>query len=201
MSPESIRVFSELQKYGLLLRTDANLPNVCDLVAGEKVSGSWWAHPRSHAIFRVDGELADDPDVLMTKLISGKVTYLHRPLWAPVIAVGRGREPWQIEHLSPVARKLLAEVDRKPVQPQPGMSKASAELETKLLVYSEQFHTESGAHARRLESWDHWSNRVGYVEGIITPADARLALEEVVASLNRKFNGGGRLPWQRSRGG
>jgi hypothetical protein len=30
----------------------------------------------------------------------------------------------------------------------------------------------------------------------ITLASAKLTLEEVVASLNRKFKGHGRLPWQ-----
>ena len=64
------RVFAELKKYRLLLRTDAHLPNLCALVAGEAVRGSWWAHPSSHAIFQVDGELANHPDVLMVKLIS-----------------------------------------------------------------------------------------------------------------------------------
>jgi hypothetical protein len=74
-----------------------------------------------------------------------------------IIAVGHAREPWQIDGLSQDARHLLAEVDCKPLEPSRGMSKAVSELETNLLVYSEQFHTESGAHARRLESWDRWS--------------------------------------------
>ena len=105
LSAESALVFAKLEEHGLLLRIDADLLNVCALVAGERVRGSWWSHPSAHAIFAVDGELADHPDVLMTKLISGKVTYVHRALWPQVIAVGRSREPWQMKDLSTDGRK------------------------------------------------------------------------------------------------
>jgi hypothetical protein len=194
---ESAPVLAKLKELGLLLQTDANLPNVCALVAGKPVRGSWCAHPRSHEIFRVNGELAEHPDVLVSKLISGKITYLHRPLWAAVMAIGRARESWQIERLSRDARNLLGAVDRKPVQTDRRWRKPASELETNLLVYSEQFHTAAGSHARRLESWDRWSSRTGYIGEPITLIRAKLSLEEVVASLNRKFNGRGRLPWQR----
>ena len=196
MSSGSVPVFAKLKEHGLLLQTDANLPNVCALVAGAPVRGSWWAHPLSHEIFRVNSELAEHPDVLVNKLISGKITYLHRALWSTVIAIGRARESWQIERLSHDARNLLAEVDRKPIQTDRRLSKSASELETNLLVYSEQFHTKTGAHARCLESWDHWSGRNGYIEEQITPVSAKLVLEDVVASLNLKFQGRGRLPWQ-----
>jgi hypothetical protein len=197
MYSESVSVLTQLKEHGLLLQTDANLPNVCVLITGAPVRGSWWAHSRSHEIFRVNCELAAHPDVLVSKLISGKITYLHRPLWAAVMAIGRARESWQIERLSRDARNLLGAVDRKPVQTDRRWRKPASELETNLLVYSEQFHTAAGSHARRLESWDRWSSRTGYIGEPITLIRAKLALEEVVASLNRKFNGRGRLPWQR----
>ena len=190
------RVFVELKEHGLLLLTDAHLPNVCALVAGETVRGSWWAHPRAQAILGVDGALADHPDVLMIKLVSGKVTYVHRALWASVIAVGRAREPWQMKELSRDARKLLAESDRGPVEPGRAMSKAASEPESRLLVYSAQFHSESGAQVRRLESWDQWVRTTSDVGEPVTPAQGRRAIEEAITDLNRAFDGKGRLPWQ-----
>ena len=196
MLSESVPVLAKLKEHGLLLQTDANLPNVCALIAGAPVLGSWWAHPRSHEIFRVNCELAEHPDVLVSKLISGKISYLHRALWPAVIAIGRGRECWQIEHLSHDARTLLAEVDREPIQTDRRVSKPALELETNLLVHSEQFHTEAGVHARRLEAWDYWASRTGYVGEQIALVSAKLILEDIVASLNRKFKGRGRLPWQ-----
>src|SRR5262245_29684785 len=135
MLSESQRAFSELRRLGLLLQTDKNLPNLCELVAGEKVSGSWWAHPRGREIFRVGAELADHRDVLLVKPISSKITYLHRKLWPFVIALGQARESWQMDELSQGARQLLAEIDRKPREPGRGMGKAASELETNLLVY------------------------------------------------------------------
>ena len=67
---DSQRVLAALKRYGLLLQTDARLPNVCALVTGAPVSGSWWAHPGSHDIFRVSCDLAEHRDVLVIKLVS-----------------------------------------------------------------------------------------------------------------------------------
>src|SRR5262249_34849399 len=196
MSPASKRVFTALRKYGLLLLNDPSLPNLCSLVVGERVRGSWWAHPRAQEIFNVYDALGDQPDVLIAKLISGKVTYIHRSLWPQVVAVGCAREPWQMKGLSTAARKLLAAVDDAPVEPGRAMNKAVSELDARMLVLSAQLHSASGAHVRRLESWCHWSHRSGVSPDGLSGAAARAALEEVVARLNRQFDGSGQLPWQ-----
>jgi len=196
MSDDFKRVFSQLKKYGLLLQTDAHLPNVCALVAGSPVRGSWWAHPRSHDIFRVNSALADHHNVLIVKLISGKVTYVERSLWSPVVTMARAREPWQLQGLSRAARELLDQIDRGPVETDRRLSKAATELEHSLLVASEQVHTAAGSHARRLESWDHWLRRTGFADPKLNPDQARHLLEHAVESLNHQFNARGRLPWQ-----
>jgi len=64
------------------------------------------------------------------------------------------------------------------------------------LVHAGQFHTETGAHAKMLETWDHWSKRVGYVAADISSADAKEEIEERLGKLNKQFGGTGRLPWQ-----
>jgi hypothetical protein len=189
------RVLGKLKDFGLLLQTDARLPNVCALITGATVSGSWWAHPRSHDIFRVNSALASHPDVLMTKLVSGKVTYVDRALWSAIVAVGRAREAWQLECLSGAARDLLGEVDRAPVQTERRVAKSASELEKFLLIYSQQFHGERGAHARRLESWEEWLSRTGFAPQNLQPAAARDILEQTVESLNHRFKADGRLPW------
>jgi hypothetical protein len=185
-----------LKEYGLLLLNDPALPNLCRLVAGERVRGSWWAHPRAQEIFQVYNALEDHPDVLILKLISRKVTYIHRTLWPQVVAIGRAREPWQMKDLSAAARKLLAAVDKVPVEPGRDKAAAATELDARMLVFSAQFHSESGAHVLRLESWDHWSNRTHFSRDSTTPASARKALEARIDNLNREFAGRGRLPWQ-----
>lgn len=189
-------VLASLKEYGFLLQTDPKLPSVCSLVVGQPVRGSWWAHPRSHDIFRVGSKLAGHSDVMIAKLISAKTTYVDRRLWAAVAAAGRAREPWQLKGLTREARKLLEQVDRAPVETDGTSAKPAAELEKTLLVYSEQFHSEGGAHLKRLESWELWSRRTGFQMKPILAGDARQQLEERLHALNGRFGARGRLPWE-----
>lgn len=196
MADKFQNVLQELKRHGVLMQIDARLPNVCALVAGAPVRGSWWAHPKSHDIFKVNSALADHQDVLVVKLISGKLTYVERALWPCVAAIGKAREAWQIKNISPDAHELLEDVDRAPVETDRRLAKAASELEKSLLVFSEQFHTEAGAHARRLDTWDRWLRRTGGTKVRRSPNQARDALEQLVESLNQEFSGNGRLPWR-----
>lgn len=189
---------AQLQEWGLLLESDAAFPNVCTLITGERMRGSWWSHPLAQVIFNVNERLEDHGDVLITKLLSGKVTFVHRKLWPELFAIGRGRESWQTRGLSDAARQLLKLVEKgRSVRTDQisanQISSSTRELERKLLVYSHQFHTESGKHAKVLETWEHCAERVGF-NGSETP-DARDRLEVLVTELNQKFNANAILPW------
>ena len=197
MPPAPVLVFRELKRHGLLLLNDPDLPSLCGITVGQRVRGSWWAHPGAQKIFSAYGALEDHPDVLIVKLVSGKLTYIHRRLWPQVVAIGCARDPWQMHGLPAAARKLLADVDFAPVEPGRAMSKAADELVARLLVYSSQYHSESGAHRRRVESWRHWSDRTGFSTDGLSVAAARTTLEQVLASLNDAYGGKGRLPWQK----
>jgi len=73
---------------GMLLESARGpLPNVAELVTGEPIHGSWWAHSDSHAIFDAINELADSPDVVRMRLVNGKVTLVHRRVWPALIRV------------------------------------------------------------------------------------------------------------------
>ena len=102
-----------LERFGLLLTSDQTLPSVASLIAGEPIRGSWWAHPAANDIYDVADLLGDHPDVIIAKLVSGKNTYVHRRLWPAVHAIGRAREPWQIDALSPMGQRLLDSVIRQ----------------------------------------------------------------------------------------
>lgn len=81
-------VLAELESQGMLLESARGpLPNVASLVVGEPIRGSWWSHPRSHAIFEVVNALADSPDVVRLRLVKGKVTLVHRRLWPALVRV------------------------------------------------------------------------------------------------------------------
>jgi hypothetical protein len=52
---------------------------------GGPIRGSWWGHPKGHEIFRVTEGVCESPEVLVCKLIDGKVTYIHRRLWPALV--------------------------------------------------------------------------------------------------------------------
>jgi hypothetical protein len=80
-----------LIEHGMLLESaHGPLPNVAELIAGERITGSWWGHPSSHAIFEAINALADSPDVVRTRLVDGKVTFVHRRVWGALVRVANG---------------------------------------------------------------------------------------------------------------
>lgn len=191
----------------MLMLSDARLPSVSAIAAGGPVKGSWWGHPSGQDIFRVASKLAEHPDVTAIKLLSGKVTYVHRSMWPAVVAAATSREPWQMRKLSRAARELLhqademgemATIDANLCVPRASLLAAVRELESKLLIYAEEFHSESGAHAKRLESWSHWAERKGLPFPGMAQAEAQESLERAVAAINEEFGADGFLPWQKS---
>lgn len=201
------RVFEALERFGLLLESDPALKSVVVLMVGTPVRGSWWGHPRGHAIYRVSGELAHHPDVLVARLVSGKVTYVHRRLWPALLGVAAAREPWQMQGLSPAARSLMAQLGRQETLrmdhvaqlgrvSRKDLSRAALELESRLLVRGGSVHTETGAHARYVETWDCWARRARFRRKPLTVEQGKRALEDAVQALRgQSTRPVARLPW------
>jgi single-stranded DNA-specific DHH superfamily exonuclease len=193
------KVFLQLQELGLLLLSDANLPSVSGIVTGEKLRGSWWAHKQGQTIFAISEMLEDHTDVLITKLISDKVTFVHRELWGRIYSIGVAREDWQLKNLSAAAKLLLQAVDAEGTLGTNKLgkklgTKPARELELRLLVHAEQKHSESGAHTKMLETWDTWAERAGFRAKAQSAPAARRFLEQRLAQINMN-NGYGTLPW------
>lgn len=195
------QVFQQLEKFGLLLLVDSNLPNVATLVAGEKITGSWWSHKAAQQIFTISERLEDHKDVLIMKLVSNKVTFVHRKLWGHIYSIGVAREDWQLTKLSLVAKQLLKALDDHGSLQTNKVGKefapAARELESRLLLHANQVHTESGAHAKVIETWTTWAKRSGLRARAKSPATARQFLEQRLAEMNKEFGGNGKLPWPR----
>jgi hypothetical protein len=202
------RVLTSLRAHGLLLLTDSRLPSVAALVAGAPVRGSWWGHPRGGAIYAVAERLeALTEEVVCVKLVVGKETYLHRQLWPALVGAGAARAAWQTDGLSPLAARLLALIDRDGTartddldelgpHPRKALGDAARELERALLVVGTSLHTETGAHAKQLETWARWAERVGFaLAERLAPEDGQRALEAAVAALGEGATTRGRLPW------
>ena len=203
-STEYQRAWEELRRNGLLLLQDPKLPSVASLVAGTRVRGSWWGHPAGRKIYGVSTQLAEHPESLVTKLLSGKVTFVHRRLWPAFLALARSREPWQMQRLPPACRTLLRRLDREGELDPRNISAAGlrtpretvGELERRLLIHAEEIHTESGAHAKRLESWDHWTERTAWPGPHVDARVGREHIVDAVRRLCRESGGSCRLPWE-----
>jgi hypothetical protein len=61
------------------------LPSLAQTIAGEAIRGSWWAHPKGPVIFRCSRAIRASKDVLVCRLVGGKVTYVHRRLWPALV--------------------------------------------------------------------------------------------------------------------
>lgn len=205
MSGSMRRVNAALERDGLLLETDARLPSVAGIVAAATgtgpVRGSWWGHPAGRAIFRCCERLVEQPDVVIAKLVSGKITYIHERLWPALISVARSREGWQTRGLPAAARDLLRIVEtRGPIRAdETGASgPVVTALERRLLVHSVSVHTETGAHARRLQTWERWARERRYRLPSMPVNEARRVFETIVSEMNARHKARGRLPWPTS---
>ena len=185
-------VLAKLEESGLLLVQDKSLPNVVRLITGETLKGSWWSHAKAQQIFQVLSELADHRDVLFAKLVGGKVTLIHRRLWRAFLSVAISREPWQIASLSDAARKLLAAIERSSA-PVRCRGKDLKELELRLIVHSDEVHTEEGRHEMVAETWEQWARRKG-VKPLASVDGGRRKLEEAARAIAAPLSS---LPWAR----
>jgi hypothetical protein len=190
-------LLERLQEFDLLLDTDPKFPSVTGFVAGDTGGRSWWAHPQAKQMYGLSCGLRDHPDVLLVKLISGKLTFVNRPLWPAIVAIGTAREPWQMDGLSKEARALLKKTDLQGKVESSG--NAVRELEIRLLVRATSVHTERGFHMKEVQSWAAWARSAELGKVKLTPAEAKAQLEAVVAGLNQQCGARGTLPWQAKR--
>jgi hypothetical protein len=84
MTPKDAMAFLGL--HGIVLESARGpVPNLAEAVAGERIRGNWWGHPKGQDIFAATRILRSSPDVLVCRLIGGKVTYIHRRLWPALV--------------------------------------------------------------------------------------------------------------------
>jgi hypothetical protein len=75
-----------IEEHGVVLVAGKGpVPRLVEVILGEPIKGSWWAHPASHRIFAVLRAVEVSGDLLVCRLVEGKVTLVHRRLW-PALA-------------------------------------------------------------------------------------------------------------------
>jgi hypothetical protein len=88
---------------GVVLESGSGpVPSLANAIAGETIKGSWWGHSRGREIFAVTRAVRDDRDVLVCRLVDGKITYVHRRMWPALVRAAKRFPP---KHLAQVHEK------------------------------------------------------------------------------------------------
>ena len=75
-----------VERHGIVLQAARGpLPNLAEAIVGGPIRGSWWSHPKGREIFRAAKAICESPNVLVCKLVEGKITYVHRRLWPALV--------------------------------------------------------------------------------------------------------------------
>ena len=89
-------------------------PRLTEAIVGEPIKGSWWAHAQSHRIWAILEAVTESEEVLVCRLIDGKITLVHRRLWPALVRLAGRFAPEQLaqvrqEH-TPSGRHVSREI-------------------------------------------------------------------------------------------
>ena len=75
-----------VERHGIVLES-AHGPVVtfADAAVGERIRGNWWSHAKGRKIFALTRLVRNSPDVLVCRLVDGKITYVHRRVWPSLV--------------------------------------------------------------------------------------------------------------------
>ena len=77
-----------IRKHGVVLEAARGpVPSLAEAVAGGPIRGSWWSHPKGREIFALTRLVRASDDVLVCRLVVGKITFVHRRLWPSLVRV------------------------------------------------------------------------------------------------------------------
>ena len=93
-----------VERHGVVCEASrrSGIRSLVDEIAGEPVRGNWWSHPRSKAIFAATRAVRDAPDVLVCRLVDGKITFVHRRLWPALVRIADRFDPARLARLHEV---------------------------------------------------------------------------------------------------
>ena len=87
-----------VRRHGVALESASGpVPALAEAIVGAPVGGNWWSHPRGKEIFRVTRALRASEQILVCRLVAGKVTFVHRRLWPALV---RSAERFPLAHLA-----------------------------------------------------------------------------------------------------
>jgi hypothetical protein len=66
-----------------------SIPSLANAIAGEPIRGNWWTHPRAKTIFAITRAVRESDDVLVCRIVEGKIGFVHRRLWPALVRAAR----------------------------------------------------------------------------------------------------------------
>lgn len=79
-------VLGFIEQEGLVLESARGpVPSLAQRITGRTIRGSWWADRDAPQIFALVKAVRRSPDVLVCRLIQGKITFVHRRLWPALV--------------------------------------------------------------------------------------------------------------------
>jgi len=86
-----------VREHGVVLASARGpAPRLTEVITGEPINGSWWAHPQSHRIHAILKTVTESEQVLVCRLINGKITLVHRRLWPSLVRLASHFAPEQL---------------------------------------------------------------------------------------------------------
>jgi len=94
---KTAKALAFVEEHGVVLvSAKGPVPRLTEAIAGEPIKGSWWGHPRSHQIFAILEAVTESEDILVCRLVKGKITLVHRRLWPALVRLAARFPPDQI---------------------------------------------------------------------------------------------------------
>jgi hypothetical protein len=89
-----------VRKHGVVLESaKGRVPSLVQAIAGGSIKGSWWSHPRGREIFTITRAVRESNQVLVCRLVEGRVTLVHQRLWPALVRCSDRFRPVQLSQL------------------------------------------------------------------------------------------------------
>lgn len=90
----SAQALDFVRRHGVVLEAArGKAPSLAEAIAGEPLGGAWWPHPKAQEIFAATRVVRGSPEVLVCRLLGGKVTFIHRRLWPALVRIANRFPP------------------------------------------------------------------------------------------------------------
>lgn len=98
MTPGQALAF--IRRHGLVLEAaHGEVPSLVEAIVGATMHGNWWAHPRGKEIFAITRAVRASRQVLVCRLVAGRITLVHRRLWPALVRSASHFRPEQLARL------------------------------------------------------------------------------------------------------